>query len=547
MILTFSLQKTLQSVFQSLNLKTERFSVWFSLNVKDSHCYSNAIILIAKLNAVSEKTLANQVITLIKKTETNIVKVVFANGFLNFYFQTSFLNSILGVILTKREEFGSFLVQKKGLVSYEWVSANPTGYLHIGHARNIFVGQAIVNILSFVGYKVVKEFYINDYGNQMFQLGRTVFYHYHQLLNHPLPHFTGMYQNAETILIAKEIVDKFAKRYLGSDFCQNLEIQSFFIQFAKNFFLLQMQKDLANWGISFDCWFSEKSLYEKNGLNLFLERMRKKKLIYSRDGAVWFKTLQPPCLDNFVLVKGNGEPTYFVGDLMYHEKKFAQNYELIINLLGSDHHHHHLRIRSGLVSLGFDVTRFQVDLLQMVKMVENGQILKISKRQGNSIYLRDLVKEFDLNFLKFMLMFRQRTTKIVFDLSLIKTKNSQNPFFYTHYAYSRCCQILSKVDHQLLTPQKNYVWLNDVLEEDLVLALHCFSDVVQKAAKTREPQILVAYALKLSKKFHLFYEKIPVLNAPIHYKKERVHLVFAVFQILQQTLKLLGISLPKQM
>lgn len=231
---------------------------------------------------------------------------------------------------------------------------------------------------------------------------------------------------------------------------------------------------------------------------------------------------------DFVLLKKNRETTYFVGDILYHINKFERGYDKIIDIFGADHHHHYLKLRTVLKRLGYDVQRFSVDLLQMVKIVRDGQTIKMSKRKGTNVYLRDLITLTGTNFLKFMLMFRQKTTKFSFDLNLAKRKDATNPFFYTQYAYARSCQLINKASYQFTSTLQEYRHLTTTSEQNLLLCLHNFAAMLQRATTKREPQLLVQYLLTVSKSFHVFYEKVPVLQSSPQVRNERLALVFAI-------------------
>ena len=526
--------------------KDTNFEVWISPEHNKGHCYSNVVMVVASRFQQSTDQVYRLLVQFISQNSPDIENISLKNNFLNITFQSGVFNDVINRIL--QDEKCGYPVQNVKKINYEWVSANPTGFLHLGHARNVFVGQAIVNLLEFSGANVTKEFYINDSGNQVFQLGRTVFYHYQQLLGKKMDEFSQIYRNSELKLAAQAIIDQFGKKYEASNFLKEEKTQSFFIEFSKNFFLQFMQKNLTSWNIHFDYWFSEKSLLTESKLSAFLKILKDKKLSYVKDGALWMQIDEQDPSQDFVLIKKSGETTYFVGDIMYHIDKFERQYDEIIDIFGADHHYHYLKLNTVLKKLGYDHQRFSVDLLQMVKIVDGNQEVKMSKRSGTSIYLQELIEMVGPNFLKFMLMFRQKGTKFSFDLNLAKKRDASNPLFYTQYAYARSYQLLAKVQSQFKTFQnEQYQHLKTSFEQDLILQLHNFNSILEKATIKREPQMLVAYALKISKKFHVFYENTPVLKSEPTLQKERIHLVLAFSKVLKTVCQILGINLATQM
>lgn len=544
-MLLSEVRKTIDQTLTTLGWKGVRFEVWVSANAQNGHCFSNVAMVVAARYRRPITDVSQQLINTLQTNTTYFQKIVWKNNFLNLFFQPVVFNDVVNTIL--RSKKCGYSSTKQGKINYEWVSANPTGFLHLGHARNVFVGQAIVNLLQFSGYDVSREFYINDSGNQIWQLGRTVYYHYQKLIANPIAEFEQMYRNPELVLAAKTIVANDGKKYAGTDFLQDFKVQSFFINFSKDFFLKQMHSDLTSWGINFDRWFSEKSLLTKTKLTTFLARLKTKKMTYEKDGALWVSLDANDRSQDFVLLKKSGETTYFVGDIMYHIDKFERGYDQIINIFGADHHHHYLKLRAVLAKLNYDVSNFATDLLQMVKIVVDKTEVKISKRKGTSVYLSDLVKTTGINFLRFMLMSRQRGTKFSFDVNLASKKDASNPFFYVQYAYARACQLLAKTHQQFSAQSQQYQLLNTVDEQNLLLQLHHLHGVLTKATTKREPQTLVHYLLKISKSFHVFYENTSVLQSSPTLKQERTDLVLAFSRVMETVAQLLGITLKKQM
>ena len=481
-----------------------------------------------------------------------LMTVEYANGYLNFTFQVQHRNQVIAAILAPHHDYGKVDLGKQQRLNYEWISANPTGYLHVGHARNAVLGMAIANILEFVNYNVTREFYVNDRGKQIFNLGKSIYYAYCRLLNQPLQTTDQeIYVNAEIDEAAQALIARDQTQYLQRDFFHDSALQTVFMTFGKAFFLPKIKAICEQLGIKFDVWAYESDLFKPQQLQRFRKKLAANQLIYEKNGATWLKMGAIPSDDDCVLIKSSGEATYFFGDLMYHANKFERGFGICIDLWGADHHAHYLKIQKALAVLSYPAHNYLVNLMQLVKIVRQQKSLKMSKRKGTAYYLHDLYREVGNDFFKFMLLASKRTNKFTFDLDLVKQKSAQNPLFYCQYAYARAHNVLSQTS--ALFPHLNQtvtrpLTLNSASERKLILTLVQFPFYVEKAATHFEPYFLIEYVQKLAKAFHVFYENDRIKQiADQNLQQQRLVLTQAFAKVFKQIFTLLGISTPNRL
>lgn len=552
-----NLNNAIIEVLKKNNWYEEDLQFFIQRNKKNKfgELFTNVSLIVSNKFNLDIEFVSNKIKNSIDTEKYNFIKINILNGYLNFFHKKSFLNNIVYRILEEKEKFGSSNIGKGLKVNYEWVSANPTGYLHVGHARNVVVGSVVANLFEFSGYKVEREFYINDFGLQVYKSAKTVYFHYSKLINQEFKEFEEMYKNPEVKVAAKFLFDKFKDdfknlKWKTEDFTKKEKL------FSKNiidFFLNEIKKDCEIFGVKFDIWFSESSLYENNNFEEFKNKFIEKKISYKKDGALWIKTKQFGISDDIVLIKSTGFPTYFMGDLMYHNNKYKRGYDLIFDLWGADHQGHFYRVGSGIKALGWDEKKYDVNFLQMVKIIKSdGKILKLSKRAGNTVYLRDMVKEYGIEFINFMLISKKRSINFVLDLSLLNEKTNKNPFYYTQYAYARALQMIKKIESEN-NDYKNDIKIDDYSElvseseKDLILSLYELRIIIEKSTLKQEPQLLIQYILTLSKKFHIFYQNNRIIGSEEIIKLQRINLVKAFLQVMDNVFKLIGIKPFKKM
>lgn len=470
---------------------------------------------------------------------------VVAPGFVNFWLSPKILQKELAAILKEKESFGKLRTRHSQKVNVEFVSANPTGPLTMANGRGGFYGDVLANVLEKAGHKVTREYYINDTGNQIFLLGLSI-------LNKTAP------AKVEEILAKHPIADK-AVLYIGA-YIDNLanvlgagrlreESPMKIGQRASRQLLRDIKKSLRLAGIRHNVWFSEdKNLHKKGELKKALAFLEKKGLVKKREGALWLALSGDEGLNDAVLVKSDGEPTYFLADLAYHYDKFLKRkFDIAIDIWGADHHGYAERMKKGIRALGIDPNKLKIIITQLVRLMSKGKEVKMSKRKGEFITLDDLIKEVGLDVARFFFLMYSPDTHMDFDLDLAKERSQKNPVYYAQYAFVRAHNILNKTKkRQQITT--NLRLLNSESEIKLMLELVKLPDIIRQAAEDYQVHRLTKYASELSRAFHNFYEKERVLNAENkNLKESRLALVSAAKIVLGNLFDILGISKPKKM
>jgi len=473
-------------------------------------------------------------------------------GFINFYVKEEAIVNKLREIENNGEKFGASNLGEGKKVLVEFVSANPTGFLHMGHARNAVVGDAVSRILHASGYDVVKEFYINDAGRQMNLLGESVFTRYKELFGHagelPEDGYKGEYVKE----IASQIKTEKGDSLLD---CSELESAAYCREFGKVILLEEIKKDLASVNVFFDEWYSEKDKIhgtsegsDDSKLEEIKDLLNSKGVLEQREGALWFKATEFGDTQDWVLIKSDGSPTYFLADIAYHFDKFERGFESIINVWGSDHHGHVARLKAALRSLGLDDSRFNVVLIQFVRLIKQGKEVAMTKRAGSYVTMRDVVDEVGSDVMRFFLLMRSSESHLDFDLDLAKKESSENPVYYIQYAYARIKSIFRKADEEGLTESNKHIVLLKAPEEiELVKKLLLFPEVVEDSAKSLAPHKVAYYLLEVASQFHVYYNKCRVVDDNSDMSGARLYLIKCVETVLGNGLKMLGISAPERM
>ena len=464
-------------------------------------------------------------------------------GFINFWFRKGALADIINTVIHENENFGHSDAGKGLKVLEEYVSANPTGPLHCGHARGACWGDSVARIMNASGYQVTREYYINDAGAQIRNLGKSLLARYRELfsLDFDLPE--DGYHGPDVIEIAKQIKEKEGDRYLDLPEEEAIRI---FMDLGKKLELQRIKEDLKYYDCEFDSWISEQWIFDQGMVEKAVESMNEKGLLYEQDGAIWFKASQYGDEKDRVLKKSDGYYTYMTSDIANHVYKFDRGYDLLVNIWGADHHGYIPRMKASMKALGYPSDHLEVDLCQMVRMIENGKEVKMSKRTGNAITLRELIDDIGFDSARYFFLSKALDTHLDLDLNLARSQTNDNPVFYIQYAYARICSVLKQT--QPFTQQDSYELLNDPKETDLLKHIRSFTDTVADAADTRSPNKICNYAYKLANYFHSFYGacKINDPSAP-ELSNERLALIEATRITLKNALYLLGVNAPESM
>lgn len=467
-------------------------------------------------------------------------------GFINFYLVPGWLNRVLPAIQEEDADYGKSNAGGGERVQVEFVSANPTGLLHMGNARGGALGDTLAAVLNEAGYVCDKEYYINDAGNQVENLGKSVEARYFELLgrdDYQIPE--DGYHGKDIIATAQRLLDEKGESLVDLPEAERRELM-------KNYALKEkvagIRGSLENFGVVFDNWFSEQSLHDAGSVHEVVDILREKGVVYEKDGAQWLRATDWGEEKDEVLVRSNGTPTYFAADIAYHRDKFERGYKRLINIWGADHHGHVARLKGAMTALGYPGDDITVILMQLVRLYRGGEIVKMSKRSGKYVTLDELIEEVGKEAARFFFIMRSPDSALDFDLDLAKAESSDNPVYYVQYAHARICSILSVAGVD--TPKAADVDLSLLTEENervLIRKLAEWPQEVADAARELAPYHLAYYAKELANAFHSFYNSCKVLTDDARLRDARLALVDCTRITLRNVLTLLGLSAPERM
>lgn len=469
-------------------------------------------------------------------------------GFINFRLKNTALASLINQVIEAGDSYGRNESGKGKKVLVEWVSANPTGELHCGHARNAAWGDSICRLMEASGWDVLREYYVNDAGNQIVMLGKSLEARYFEHFgrdDHPLPE--DGYHAEDVKRIAEEIAEKDGEKWLTADPKERLD---YFMQEGKTRELKKIDRDLKLYGVQIDSWMHETFFYENDRARIraCLDRMAEMGLTYEKDGALWFKSTDYGDEKDRVLRKSDGTLSYLTPDIANHVHKVERGYPFLVDLWGADHHSYVTRMQAALTALGYPAGTLAVDLIQMVRMVEDGKEVKMSKRTGNAITIRELCDDIGVDAARWFFASKDVSTHMDLDLKLARSKDNNNPVYYAQYAHSRMCSILSNPKTPAFHTQKSYERLTDEKELQLLKMIGEFPSEVANDALLRKPNKLADYILSLVKVFHSYYNSCKVINPDDPaLTNERLGLVKATMITLKNALQLIGVSAPESM
>ena len=467
-------------------------------------------------------------------------------GFINFYLNPDWVYDMLARIVEAGENYGNLPKASDEKIQLEYVSANPTGPLHVGHGRGAAVGSALANLLKAAGYDVEQEYYINDAGNQMNNLARSVNARYLELLGKEIEFPEDGYHGHDIIDTAQRIINKYGDRFLQMEEAERLEE---FKTIAYQEKLAALKEDLERFNVRFDVWFSEKTLHEANKIKEACDRLLEKGYMYEQDGALWLKSTAFGDDKDRVVIRDNGVPTYFAADIAYHANKFGRGFDRVINLWGADHHGYIARMKAAMQCMGYQPEQLEILILQMVRLLRDGQEVKMSKRTGQSVTLNELIDEVGTDAARFFFVMRSIDSQLDFDLDLAKKKSNDNPVFYVQYAHARICSIMRQVAEAGIKVQGkgDYKLLTEPVEVDLIKKLGEYPEMLATAAKERAVQQVAHYVYDLTGLFHSAYNQCRILGVNEDLQQARLAMVMAVGHVVRHALSILGVSAPEKM
>ena len=509
---------------------------------------TNAAMLLTKQAKMKPRDIAQAIVDSLNKDSKLIEKVEIAGpGFINFYLSQNWLYDILPVVEAQDIAYGSVDIGKGEKVQVEFVSANPTGLLHMGNARGGALGDSLANLLKMAGYDVTKEFYINDAGNQIVNLGLSLEARYRQLLGETdceIPE--NGYHGQDIIDTAQRIVDTVGDSYLQ---LPEAERQEKMIATALDEKIAAIKSGLAEFGVEYDVWFSETTLHESGAVKEVVDLLTEKGLTYEKDGAIWLKTTDFGEEKDEVLIRSNGIPTYFAADIAYHKNKFDRGFKRVINIWGADHHGHVARMKRSMDAIGYNGDDLTVLLMQLVRLYQNGEVVRMSKRTGQYVTLQELIEDVGKDAARYFFIMRNPDSHLDFDLDLAKEQSSDNPVYYVQYAHARINSILKATGKAVpKAADCDLTLLKDEAELELIRKIANLPTEVAYAAEQLEPYRMARYATELATLFHSFYNSCRVINEDNEaLTNARLVLVNAARITLRNVLTMLGVSAPERM
>ncbi len=576
-------QEIVELIVESINAVQQKQSLTLTFSLPDQiqidntrdrkhgDYASNIALVLSKPAGMPPRELAELIVQNIPESD-NVRKIEIAGpGFINFFLNQTAQYSVIEEILDAEKLFGHSRLGSGKSILLEFVSANPTGPLHVGHGRGAAYGAVVANLLTAIGYRVEKEYYVNDAGRQMDILAASVYLRYLEANNQNVVFPDNAYQGD----YIKDIADDL-KQQLGSSLCRDLTIIKTddvekqldnLIAFIKdklgddyralhdaglNAILENIKTDLAKFGIDFDHWYSEQSLTDNNKITDAMEQLEAGGYLYEKDGAKWFRSESLGDEKDRVVVRENGEGTYFASDIAYHHEKFNRGYDKIIDIWGADHHGYIARVRAASKALGCDEKKLDILLVQFVTLFRGKEKMQMSTRSGQYVTLKELQQEVGKDAARFFYVMRKNEQHLDFDLELAKSRNKENPVYYIQYAHARICRLLEKYQQtgKKFSPQtgiENLSELNETKEQEILMKLSMYPEVLQKAALNYEPHNLVYYLKELSNDFHTYYETHRIMDMPDAVMSARLCLCLAIQQIIANGLNLLGVTAPESM
>ncbi|HSW54756.1 MAG TPA: arginine--tRNA ligase [Ignavibacteriaceae bacterium] len=504
---------------------------------------SNAAMLLSKKLKKNPRELAAEILSNLEIDKNIISKTEIAGpGFINFYFTPSFISEIIKDINEGGDDFGKSKKYSGKRANVEFVSANPTGPLTVGHGRGAVTGDTIAKMLEWIGYEVDREYYFNNAGRQMRVLGDSVRIRYLNLLGKQINYPEDYYQGEYLIDISRRLKEEFGNKLLDEP------AEGKFKEAAESEIFNDIKKSLNRIGVNHKIFFNEKSLYEDGKIDDLLQKFKASGLSYEKDGAVWLKLSQMTGGEDKVIVKATGEPTYRLPDIAYHAVKYDRGYDLMVDLFGSDHNATYPDVLAGIKALGYDDSKVKVLIHQFVTILKDGQVVKMSTRKANYITLDELTDEVGSDVVRYFFNMRTISSHMNFDIDLAKKQSDENPVFYLQYAHARICSIIRTVESENLKPSMDN--LNLLIEEEeqgLLKKLHKFEEEVLYSAENYEPQKICAYLEDLASAFHKFYTFRRILGSEKNIAEARLALAVATRTVIKNGLTILGVSAPEKM
>lgn len=536
----------IQSVKNAFDVELEFDNVVIEIPKDKSHgdYASNVAMQLTRTLRKNPRMIAEAIVENLDKASADIETVEIAGpGFLNFRIKNTSMATVIDKALEQGDAFGQNNSGNGLKINVEYVSANPTGNLHLGHARGAAWGDSVTRLLKASGYDVCREYYINDAGNQVVNLGLSLRARYHQAFGIDMELPEDGYYGEDVIKIANDMKEEIGDKYLNVD---SEEATMYFRKDGVRRELDKLKVDLDAYRVHFDVWTSEQSLHDEGKVIQALESLKELGKTYEKDGAIWFRSTEYGDDKDRVLKKSDGSYTYLVPDIAYHITKFERGYEKLVNFWGADHHGYIPRMKAAMQAFGKDKDVLEVDIIQMVRLVEDGQEVKMSKRTGNAITIRELMEDIGVDAARYFFVQRALDTHFDFDIGLARKQSNDNPVYYAQYAHARICSILRQAPE--MEKAESYELLTHEKEIALMKYINEFTNVVADCAAQRAPHKMCNYIQKLAQHFHSFYNACKVIDKDnMELSKQRYALLKATKITLKNALNLIGVEAIEKM
>lgn len=516
---------------------------------KDHGDYAtNVAMQLARVAKKAPRQIAEAIVEHLNKEKARVTKIDIAGpGFINFFMDNRYLTQVITEVLDQKENYGRSTHGGGEKIQVEFVSANPTGDLHLGHARGASVGDSLCHLLDWAGYDVEREYYINDAGNQINNLALSVEARYMQAVGEDFPMPEDGYHGKDILTIGDELKEAYGDKFVSMARDERLK---FFRDYGLRFELKKLEQDLADFRVTFDHWFSETSLYDEGKIEPTLALLKEKGHTYEEDGATWFRTTAFGDDKDRVLIKNDGSYTYLTPDISYHKNKLDRGFDKLINIWGADHHGYIPRMKAAVEALGYSKDTLEVEIIQMVSLFENGEKVKMSKRTGKAVTLRELMEEVGTDAVRYFFVMRSCDAHLDFDMDLAKSQSNENPVYYVQYAHARICTLLKQAADKGFVVDTTHVEEEIQSEKGIDLLKHIgdFEEVIAEAAANRTPHRMTSYVFDLAQLLHSYYNQEKVLDESNKVKTEaRLALMAAVRTTIKNALAIIGVEAPEQM
>ena len=526
------------------------FNTEIPADSKNGDVSTNAAMVCARPFRNNQRKIAEAIVSKIDLNGSYFARCEVAGpGFINFFYSTEWYATVVATVLEQKEKYGETDLGAGKSVLVEFVSANPTGPMHIGNARGGAIGDCLASVLEKAGYEVAREFYINDAGNQIEKFKTSLEVRYLQIYKPETELPEDAYKGQDIIDHANAFNEIYGDKYVNAD---SEERRQALCDFALPKNIQKLHDDLGKYRIQYDKWFNESTLHKDGSVQRVIEQLKASGHTYEKDGALWFKTTEFGDEKDRVLVRENGVPTYLVPDIAYHYNKLAvRKFDKAVDIFGADHHGYIARIKASMTALGVDADRLDIVIMQMVNLVRNGEKYKLSKRSGKAITLSTLLDEIPIDAARFFFNLREPNSHFDFDLDLAVSQTSQNPVYYVQYAHARICSVLKKMNEEGIEVKSLDKAALSVLtapeEQEMIKHLATLPNVINEAAKAYDPAKVTKYVIDLATMYHKFYNNCRIMGENESVMQARLSLSLAVKQVIKNILDMLKITCPESM